>query len=583
MILFALSAILGVFPAYDPSLSAEALAVLLFSVTLYSVLVYSLRSAIAVHIVANAALLAGVAFALYFIAQYGYQDYPEKAGLISRLGQLTTVLPKLGGFTPFPNAMATFLEVAVPLAVALFVSSDRPASKAAWAICTLVVVYAVFLTASRGAWLALALAAGIAIALRLLTRLPRHIANRILGAGIVVALIGMIAIVALGPERLPFLSSTFSRATDRGRLFLNSLYLAGDYAFTGAGLGDTFAMVYSRYSLLIQVPFLTYAHNLPLSVWLNQGILGVIAMAGLIFTFYCFVYQVNRNAQPPAIFHGAWLGVTVTLLHGLTDAPQYSGGNRWVMPALFVALGIAVASGWLALQRTSATYLPKFFVSNRRRIIAIAAAFLALLVLFSRPLLAAWHTNLGAISEAHAELAPGLSETRRLEGFESANAAYRNALGIDPLHPNANRRAGNLAVKLDHFDQAIPLLETASSQEISNPATIKGLGLAYVWIGRTADAAHMFLQLDDPAAMESELYVWGSFRMEQNRPLLAAYAYETTQAMYPNAANPIVRLSIAEAYRAAGQVDAARAWYNRVLEAEPDNERARAALAEIGQ
>jgi len=63
----------------------------------------------------------------------------------------------------------------------------------------------------------------------------------------------------------------------------------------------------------------------------------------------------------------------------------------------------------------------------------------------------------------------------------------------------------------------------------------------------------MFLWLDDPSSMESELYVWGNFRPEQNRPLFAAYAYETAQAMVPDAANPAVWLLTADAYRAAGR------------------------------
>jgi O-antigen ligase len=582
MLLFALSAVLGILPAYDPSLSVEALAIILFSIALYFLLAHTLHSMQALRLAATVGLLIATVFAAYFITQYGYQDYPEKGGLIARLGQLTTILPNLGGFTPFPNAMATFLEVAVSLGIALFVSGSKPSSKAAWAVSTLVIVYAIFLTASRGAWLALGVTAGIAITFTILARLPRQTANKIIGIGVAVALIGLIAIVALGPERLPFLSSTFSRATDRGRLFLNSLYLAGDYAFTGAGLGDTFAMVYSRYSLLIQVPFLTYAHNLPLSIWLNQGLLGLIAMAGIVISFYGFVYQVNRTAQPSALFHGAWLGVTVTLLHGLTDAPQYSSGNRWVMPMLFVWLGLAVASGRLALRDVQFASARPLFAY--RRVALIGAILLVLLaIVFHRPLIAAWNTNLGAIAETRAELAPGLSEAQRLEGFGSANAAYHAALGIEPAHANASRRAGSLAVKLDRFAEAVPLLEAAWARETSNPAAIKGLGLAYVWVGRAADAARMFLQLDDPAAMESELYVWGNFRTEQNRPLLAAYAYETAQAMLPDAANATVRLLIADSYRAAGQIDAARLWYNRVLEAEPDNARALAALAEIQQ
>ncbi len=577
MLLFAFSAILGVWPAYDPNLSLGAMAALLLSVALYFGVAYLARSPARVRAASIIALLVAAAFGLYFVTQYDYFGF-QKGGFISRLGDMTSFLPNLRGFTPFPNAAATFLEVAVPLGVALAVSSRKTASKIAWAVATLIVAYAIFLTASRGAWVALVAVAGLALALVVLSRLPRRAATLLVGLGVIAAIAGLLAIVALGPDRLPFLASTFSRASDRGRLFQNSLYLAGDYAFTGIGLGDTFGMVYSRYSLLIFVPYLTYAHNLPLSVWLNQGLLGLIAMGGAVVAFYLYVRRVNRLAQPPAAFHGAWLGATATLLHGLTDAPQYAGGNRWAMPMLFAWMGLTAAAGELALREAR----PDTSTPSRSLVRPIVAGALvmamALLVIFSQPIRAAWHTNLGAIDETRAELAPGRERAERRAGYETAGSAYRTALDIDPAWPNANRRAGNLAVNLDRFDEAVPLLEASYTREPDNPAAIKGLGLAYTWVGRSQDAARLLLRLDDPASMSSELYTWANYRLEQNQPLLAAYAFEAAQAMYPDSTGLNVWLAIAEAYRAADRLDAARAWYNRVLEVEPDNERARQAL-----
>jgi O-antigen ligase/Flp pilus assembly protein TadD len=583
MLLFALSAVTGVWPAYDPSLSTGALVTILFGIALYFALAYLARSATAIRAAAVASLIVAVAFGLYFILQCGHQDYPEKGGIIARLGKLTTLLPDLGGFSPFPNAAATFLEVAVPLGIALTLSSRIRSSRIALAVGALIVAYAVFLTASRGSWLALAATGGIAVALVLLARLPRRAATVVIGIGLVAIVVAFVAIVVLGPDRLPFLSSTFSRATDRGRLYQNSLYLAGDYAFTGAGLGDIFPMVYSRYGLLLQVPFLSYAHNLPLSVWLNQGLLGAIALAALIVTFYVFVYRVGRSGRATAVFHGAWLGVTATLLHGLTDAPQYATGDRWTTPMMFVGMGLAAASGRLALcvmaspEGRDARSIPRVVW------VAVPAAVVALVVIIHGPLLARWHTNLGAIAETRAELAEGLTRHQRQDGFAAAIAEYQAALAIDPAQSNANRRLGNLLANLDRFDEAAPLLETAWEKESDNPAAIKGLGLAYTWVGRAQDAAQLFLRLDDPASMSSELYTWANYRLEQNRPLLAAYAFEAAQAMYPASTDLDVWLAIAEAYHAAEQLDAARTWYNRVLEVEPDNERARNALAEIGR
>jgi tetratricopeptide (TPR) repeat protein len=345
-------------------------------------------------------------------------------------------------------------------------------------------------------------------------------------------------------------------------------------------LGDTFAMVYSRYSLLIFVPFLTYSHNLPLAVWLNQGLLGLLAFGGIVVAFYVFVARVRRIVREP-LFDGAWLGVAAMLLHGPTDAPQYMAGSYWTMPVLFFTLGLAVAAGRSALRGDT-----KARVQQPRRwlrpLAALAAfAVLLALVAFQRPLRAAWHTNLGAITEARAALAPGLEQTERDALYTSAQDAYRTALAIDPTWPNANRRLGNLLVELGQFKAAEPLLERAYEREPDYQATVKGLGLARVWVGKTDQAARLFLELNNPTAMAKELYTWGRYRAESGQPLLTAYAYETAEAMYPNAPNPDVWQEIADHYRAAAQLDTARAWYERVLARRPDDPRARQALAEL--
>lgn len=581
ILLFALSAVLGVWPAYDPNLSSVTLTFILSSVVLYFIIAYAARSRSAIHAVAIVTLLIITAFALYFITQYGHQDYPGKGGIIARLGQLTTLLPDLQGFGPHPNGAATFLEIAVPLGIALTLSTRKTTSKVVWAICTLLVSYAIFLSASRGAWLALAAMAGIALALVILARLPRRTATILIGIGLAGTVASLLAIIILGPERLPFLASTFSRATDRGQLFQGSLSLAQDYTFSGAGLGNTFSMVYSRYRLLLQVPFLNYAHNLPLSVWLNQGMPGLIALIGIIAAFYLFVYRVIRTTQPSLIFHGAWLSVTTILLHGITDAPQYAD-SPWVMPMIFISLGLTVSSGVLALNETPQRLTVRVRSFARPIWVASAIAIVTFIVIFNKPLRAAWSTNLGAVDETRAELAPDLTSAQRDELYQSAQTHYRDALRIEANHPNANRRLGNLLVNLQQFDTAVPALEAAFETELTNITTIKGLGLAYTWVGRSADAARMFLLLDDPVTMSNELYTWGNYRGEQDQPLLSAYAFETAQTMYPSSDNTDIWLLIADLYHAADHSDAARIWYNRVVDIAPGNQRALDGLATLG-
>jgi tetratricopeptide (TPR) repeat protein len=320
---------------------------------------------------------------------------------------------------------------------------------------------------------------------------------------------------------------------------------------------------------------------------------------GIVVTLYLFVYRVMHVVESVRrLFHGAWLGATVALLHGLTDAPQYAD-HRWVMPMWFVAIGLTVAAGRVAVQELDEYDHPQPVDWRRRLVIAVVVMLFLLggFIALYPTLMAAWYTNIGAVAEARAELAPGigaiddqigdetaivLTEEEREAYFDSAEAYYRQALTVNPMYPSANRRLGNLLVNRSQYEAAVPPLEMAFAADPTYPAVIKGLGLAYVWVGRTDDAVRMFAQHDNPADIANELYTWGYFRTDQGRPLLAARAWETAQLMYPDDVNIGVWLLIADTYRSAEDADNARHWYERVLEIEPDNQPAQEALAQMG-
>ncbi len=593
MLLFALSAALSLRASYDPALSRQPMMAIIASVILYLLLSYAARPRPLSRTIAGLGLLAGVAFTGYFITQFGYQDYPETPGIIERLGNLTTLGPNLGWLYIHPNAAATLLEVMLPIAVAALIVSRGWLMRAFWAGCALAMLYALLLTFSRGAYVGVAGAVALGIVISFLKRSTRRQAM-ILSAFFALVGVGILIAVIVVAPRIPALASTLGTAESRLELYRNSLFLARDYAFTGIGLGDTFAMIYSRFSLLIFVPFLTYTHNLLLAVWLGQGLLGIIAFLLIILMFYIYTARVMIVAQPGALFYGSWMGVTATLLHGLTDARQYTE-SPWVMPALFFGMALAVASGARALRRIDQEYekrnvpLPKR--SYRLPIVVGAAALLVTLgvvVAYNRQLRAIWYTNQGALYETRADsfIAPDLDDEQRAELRRLAQEQYRLALTVDASDPSANRRLGNLLVEAEQFAEAVPLLETAATIEQQNPASLKGLGLAYVWTGRTEEAAQVFALLPDPVAMQSELYTWGQFRSgeEQNQPLLGAYAYETALFMSPDNPNPNLNvwLLAGDTFASGGDFVRARAWYERVLERDSDNQRAREALARIG-
>lgn len=571
MIVFAISAVFGIFTAYDQTLSTPIGLTVLISVALYFITAYLAVTWEIVYSVSAVLMAAGTAVALFFITQYGHQNYPGMPDFILRIGQITTILPDSGA-TMHPNSAATFLEGIIPVGLFLAVTARKPGLRPLWIILTLIMVYAVFISDSRGAWIGLAIAVILGVA-----TFSRRFAL-ITGAVIALVIVGMLVI---GVERLSFMQSALAWANTRYELYRNSLYVIGDYAITGVGLGDVFALIYSHYGLLIRVPFLTYTHNLPLAVWFGQGILGLIAFVGIVVTFGLYVRHVLLLSAPRRLFLGTWLGVAATFAHGLFDARQYAEAY-WMMPVVFVLIGLSAALGRLALidasrrsREVNADFVPMALPIGAVVVTAIAG------VIFFPQLRAIWATNQGALDETRAELAAELDDIRRTSLYENALKQYQTALSFDPNWPNANRRLGNLDVKLAHYADAVPLLESAYTVEGDNPATVKGLGLAYTWTGRTDDAAEILDNLPQAEAMKDELGTWGFWRSGRGEYHLAAYAYETASKMSLDTPNPVLWMATANNFRAADQLDDAREWYERVLRFHPGNEAARTALREM--
>jgi FtsH-binding integral membrane protein len=386
---------------------------------------------------------------------------------------------------------------------------ERGAAGLAFAL----VGYGLLLTASRGGWVAVAACAGLA----LLAWAGRRVAPDRWLAGLlglfVLALLGAVVLALLGPERVPGLSSAISRAEDRGELYVNSLHLLREYPLTGTGLGDTFAMVYSKYILLIPHAYLTYAHNLPIAVWMNQGLLGLLSLCWLLLAFYAQAARLARRGQGGPLLWGAVAGATVMLLHGLTDAPEYTG-DRWVMLALFGLLGLGVALGRPFVERRP--------LGARR--LALTALVLVVLggvgVFFLRD---DFRANLCALEHTRSELDPDLAEPQRERMRFNAKLDCQMALDINSQHPAANWRLGLMALNADDFDLAVKHLEIAWKAMPGHRGVQKALGLAYLWQGQIELAQEKLAPLEE---MVQELDTWSWWRGEQGQDDLSAYAQE---------------------------------------------------------
>jgi len=529
LFLFGLSGLVGMWAAYNPQMSWPMFLTLLGSICLFFAFV---NTSIHPTRLAEAVVILAGLVALYFVGQYAHFDYQWETGRLASLGRITgAVLPNLAVFIPHPNAVAGFLEGTFLLTVVLFWRS-RSSERFAWAGLAALIAYGLLITQSRGSWLGLGIAIGLGLILSIRNRRIRLITAGGLVAGLGGAIFTVASLVNSG-RQVPVISSALNTADDRWLLYRNSFNLWGDYIFTGIGLGDVFAMIYSRYQLLIQVPYLTYSHNLYLTVGLGMGLLGLIALVWLLLSFYTFVVRVelsrSLSKRSLPLFRAAWLGVTVIFVHGLTDAPQFSAPG-WSMPMLFALLGLSVTIGRRAMFQAQEGWSPSEpspRIHLGWTLATIAAIGLIVIgVAFWRPIASLWYANLGAVYQTRADLSPHLNEYDREVASDKAIVYFANALDLNQSQVVANRRFGLMALDKQIFDVAVTYLERAYRQEPLNQATLKALGLAYLWTGQLDSANNLLSQLDDQNDIASELGVWHWWWGTQDRDDLSQNAAE---------------------------------------------------------
>lgn len=531
--LFLLGSLVGLAASYNPALSIPFVLSLWGAAILSLFVVWWCTTYARVRAMAQVVAALAIIGAVLLFMQYRHFGFEVKSGLAARIGQFTSA--PFGAFLPLSvqqNMAASFLEGALPLALGLWWSGHGP-QRHTWLVGAGVLGAGILLTASRGALLALLVCAIIAVLARLAHQRPRLVGYAVIAAGMIAPI--ALALIVLTPlHQLPAVVSLMARATDRAILYRNSLFLVLDVPLTGIGPGDTFALMYSRYVLLINWEYLTYAHNVLLSIWLAQGLMGLVGFCGMLIAMARLMWRAGRSGAQ-ALWLGAALGSLALLLHGLSDAPQYNPEGQWVMLMGWLIVSVAVASARQYLHtagysasNTSRPALKRAFTRIQRLSLAVVLA-ASLILAGGRHTAALAAVNIGAVAEARADLHPGLSDDQRATLAATATGWYRTALRLDPTHPGAARRLGIRATSELFLDDAMRLLEMALRGQPAHPATRKALGYAYLWDGRVQPAVALFSRLDRAAEVHRELETWSWFWRQQGRPDLARLAAEAHQ------------------------------------------------------
>jgi hypothetical protein len=291
------------------------------------------------------------------------------------------------------------------------------------------------------------------------------------------------AVVAFSPLG----GKVLSLRPDREDVWRNSLDLATDYPVSGVGLGN-FSMAYSSYVLLLHVPYTTHAHNLPLDIWLEQGVLGLAAFLGMT----AIALQAGLSSRAWGVAGLVSLGIVLT--HGVVDDPFYGYGGV-TAALLFIPFGLlARQSAALVALRVKRVWVWGTVAVGLVASVAALPAGAAILV-----------GNLGTLLQTQIELSryhwpevdiQDIVRRQHSEELGPVVAQYEMALQLDPANATANRRLGQIELSLGHYDAACQYLQAAFNVRPEQRATRQLLGECYAQSGDAERAAALWRTLD---------------------------------------------------------------------------------------
>jgi len=216
------------------------------------------------------------------------------------------------------NATALYLVPLIAIAASLFLYDRERWVRPLSAVFLVVAGGAVFLSLSRGGYLA---AAVVALILAVINRYRWY-------------LLPAVVVLAIGISRVPAMASRLEHEfnlTDPNNTFVSRLNLwqvtlnmLRDHPIFGTGLYG-FARSIQRYRGGIYEEHLIYPHNLVLNMWTETGLLGLGAFVWLLVQAFRVSWRGWKSG--PAAWRAIQLGVVLAMVaiivHGLVDVPYF--------------------------------------------------------------------------------------------------------------------------------------------------------------------------------------------------------------------------------------------------------------------
>ena len=248
-----------------------------------------------------------------------------------------------GAFGINPNAVALYLEPIAAVALGFVLFADGRTRR--WmALATLAFVLpALVCTLSRGALLAGAVLAVVAI---------MSVSNRRLRLG----LLGAAVAGGLALSQVPFVAARLAHQLDphyatlalRLAIWKVTLRMLADHPLFGAGI-SAYQTVMAHYRTRNLHPE-PHAHDIFLTTWSEVGLIGLAAFAVIFFGLLWHAWRLSASAgaryQP--FLWGVFAAWVVFGVHGLVDSPYWKNDlslEFWLLAALEVVAIAAVRAG----------------------------------------------------------------------------------------------------------------------------------------------------------------------------------------------------------------------------------------------
>ncbi len=422
----------------------------------------------------------------------------------------------------YPNALAGYLLLILPLCVSLFIIS-KPFHKTLLGVAAACIVLCLYLTYSKGGWGIFLLLGLVSILILMYKKFGNKKKFYVVSILAIVGLITFSAMFLKITDKTHMIRDTLGSFKVRLNYWKACPGMAKDFPF-GSGIG-TFGSVYPKYKVP-QAREVQLAHNGFLQLWTETGTLGILSFLLIWVIFFRYWRRIFHIAYLKILSIGMYVGCVAFLIHSFVDFDFYVPGismNVWLFMGMIEAIKMKDREGTEA-QRHKDIKIVKFnsFFAKIIFSVFLVLAICIVSIILVRPSIAEihkdraiGHLNSKNIRSAEEELEKAIrfdktnSQYYSLLGkileqsgrFDGAIANYRKAIERNQYMPHYHFALGKLLIitgrgnkfRIDdgikEFEKTVELYPTKSFY-------LKNLAYAYRLMGKNEEASNLLLKAE---------------------------------------------------------------------------------------